>query len=106
TSEGTSNLVKTMKACLMAMGHSIPSQFSQDLDAAMVIYSPAGHRALIALRCAKYSRPFNMVTDDEYVREVMMLRPNTIIPNPSTISRDIKLIYSEMSKHVRSYFRV
>jgi hypothetical protein len=35
-----------------------------------------------------------------------MLRPRTIVPHPITVSRDIRTIYIEMSKHVRQYFRV
>jgi hypothetical protein len=36
-------------------------------------YTPAGHRTLIALRCAKNHRPFNSVLDDDYQAEVEML---------------------------------
>ncbi|KAF8881191.1 hypothetical protein BD779DRAFT_1445657, partial [Infundibulicybe gibba] len=101
TSEGTSNLVKTMNICLEAMGISVartePTAFP---------YSVAAHRALIALRAAKSGRPFNAVLDEDYQDEVRMLRPNTVLPNPITVSRDINAIYLEMSCYVRDYFSV
>ncbi|KAF5315255.1 hypothetical protein D9619_006958 [Psilocybe cf. subviscida] len=67
-------------------------------------YTYATHRALIALRCAKNFRPFNMVTDSDYILEVLLLRPGTKIPDPSTVSRDIKHIYEQMALHVKNYF--
>jgi hypothetical protein len=107
-----SNLSKAMRNCIKASGQMGPgpSQHSTDIDtpcpAALQYYSVAGHCALIALQCAKFAQPFNMITDDEYVYEVLMLRPHTIIPDPSTILRDIKHIYAQMSIHVKSYFSV
>lgn len=109
TSKGTSNLNKSVKACLKASGQTGASNTMSITDANTTVsvrYSPATHRALIALQCAKNFRPFNMVTDDDYIREVFMLRPNTHIPDPATISRDIKHIYNEMSVHVKGYFKV
>ena len=103
TAEGTSNLVKTMNACLRAQGIT-PKK--RQTEAIIFPYSPANHRALLALHCARSNRPFNIVTDPNYQDEIMMLRPNTIIPNPSTVSRDLKMIYLEMSKHVWGYFEV
>jgi len=103
TSEGTSNLVKTMNACLRAQGLTPKKRL---VETTIIPYSPANHRALLALRCARSNRPFNIVTDPDYQDEIMMLRLNTIIPNPSMVSRDLKLIYLEMSKHVRRYFEV
>lgn len=72
---------------------------------AALTYSVAAHRALIALRCAKNHRPFNSILDDDYQTEVEMLRPGTILPHPITISRDIQVIYIEMAKTVRDYFK-
>ena len=72
----------------------------------IILYSPANHRALLALCCARSNRPFNIVTDPDYQNKIMMLYPNTIIPNPSMVSRDLKMIYLEMSKHVWRYFKV
>ncbi|KAF8223266.1 hypothetical protein L208DRAFT_1017635, partial [Tricholoma matsutake] len=54
--------------------------------------------------CAKNHCPFNSVLDDDYQAEVEMLRPRMIIPSPQTVSRDIKAMYAEMSKHVQNYF--
>ncbi|TFK31529.1 hypothetical protein BDQ12DRAFT_618749, partial [Crucibulum laeve] len=56
--------------------------------------------------CAKSLRQFNFVTDEDYQLEVAMLHPNTIIPNPITISHDINKIYIEMSYIVKEYLMV
>ncbi len=69
-------------------------------------YTPAAHRTLIVLRCAKSHRPFNSVADEDYQAEVQMLQPGTILPHPSTVSHDIKAIYLTMSILVRQYFMV
>jgi len=103
TAEGTSNLVRTMNICLDAQGLT---RGSRKVVTDAIPYSPAAHRALIALRCAKNSRPFNTVTDEEYQLEVSLLRPNTTIPSPITVSRDINTIYLQMSRHVQQYFKV
>ncbi|EJD08420.1 uncharacterized protein FOMMEDRAFT_68048, partial [Fomitiporia mediterranea MF3/22] len=69
-------------------------------------YSEATHRALLALRCAKYNRPFNFVRDKYYSLEVEMLRPGTTLPSPDTVSGDIKSLYQGLSIQVRNYFKV
>lgn len=102
TKEGTSNLYKALEKCeaverrgLVAPGVEPPVQFSD-----------AAFRARQALRSAKNNRPFNMVTDEDYIAEVQMLRPGTHIPSPATISRDINSLYLAMSIMVRNYFAV
>lgn len=72
----------------------------------LISYTPAAHRGLIALRSAKNNRPFNAVLDEDYIREVQMLRPGAVLPSPITVSRDINLIYTEMSRKVKEYFMV
>lgn len=69
-------------------------------------YSEANHRALIALRCAKSARPINMVTDEDYLAEVEMLRPGTVVPSTNTIQRDLMHIYTMASVFVANYFMV
>jgi len=103
-SQGTTNLQNAVKVCNRRRG-VITSPLARSGPPAPV-YSEAGHRALIALRCAKLQRPANMVVDPEYKQEVEMLRPGTIIPNPSTVARDIRELYNEGSKQVRAYFSV
>jgi len=71
-----------------------------------ILYSPAAHRALIALCCAKSGRPINFVTDEDYIQEVQMLRPNTIFPHPSTVQQDLLEIYNQASIAVKTYFAV
>lgn len=101
TSEGTSNLVKGIKACLTAQGVTLPEPHTDTLP-----YSQATHRTLIAQRCASNARPFNIVKDPEYAMEVQMLRPGTVIPSPSTVSRDINEMYTQMSVFVKNHFLV
>lgn len=103
TNEGTSNLIKTRNACLEAQG--VPLARKQD-DLATTSYTPAGHRALIAMRAAKSARPFNSVLDEDYQAEVQMLRPGATIPHPITVSRDVNAIYEALSVWVMNYLVV
>ncbi|KAF8873413.1 hypothetical protein CPB84DRAFT_1690771, partial [Gymnopilus junonius] len=50
--------------------------------------------------------PINMVTDEEYIQEINMLRPGTIPPSPSTVTCDLIKLYEDMSVHVKNYFLV
>ena len=102
TNWGTTNMRNSIKLCDKKSGASTLS--SQQNTSPK--YSPAAHRTLIAQRCAKNHRPFNSVTDEDYIAEVEMLRPGTKLPSPSTVSRDIRAIYAEVSKFVRTYFLV
>lgn len=69
-------------------------------------YSPTTHRALIAVRSARYNRPHNMVADEPYLQEVEMLRPGTKVPHPSTVTRDLEKIYLGLSTVFRNYLTV
>jgi hypothetical protein len=100
---GTKNLQVGVTACNKHFG---VTSGDTPVRRAGVPFSPAAHRTLIAMRCAKNHRPFNSVLDEDYRTEVEMLRPGTIVPSPVTVSRDIKAIYVEMSKSVRNYFVV
>jgi hypothetical protein len=40
------------------------------------------------------------------VQEVELLRPGTVIPSPTTVSRDVTKIYKEGAKQVKEYFKV
>ena len=103
TGHGTSNIRDSVKRCDKESGGD---SLAPAGNSASSTYSPAAHRALIAQWCAKNHRPFNSVADEDYIAEVEMLRPGTKIPSPSTVSRDIKAIYAEVSKFVRTYFLV
>jgi hypothetical protein len=102
TGHGTKNIQDGVKACNKRVGTSSTTPVVNIHEP----YSAAAHRTLIAMRCAKNHRPFNSVLDEDYLAEVQMLRPGTIPPGPQTVSRDIKAIYSEMSKNVGDYFLV
>src|SRR4051794_3182393 len=69
-------------------------------------YTPARHRALIAMRCASSHRPFRSVADLFYLQEIEMLRPGTVLPSPLTVSRDVNAIYQYGSLKVKEFFEV
>ena len=100
--DGTSNLQKAADACLRKQG--IERQKNASPDA--IPYSESGHRVLIAMQCAKQSRPINAVLDEDYQREVEMLHPGTHLPHATTIQRDLIHIYEHASIWVMNYFLV
>lgn len=102
TSNGTTNLLKTGQQCDTERGIVA----TQTESATSLVYSPAAHRAIIAMRTATSHRPFNIVNDKYYKMEVELLRPGTTVPSSSTVSRDLKLLYQEISRDVRAYFVV
>ncbi|KAJ7799974.1 hypothetical protein B0H14DRAFT_3786870, partial [Mycena olivaceomarginata] len=111
TSEGTANLKRTSQQCNNRRGvvdtdGDTSKNAQQDLFRSVSRYTPARHRALIALRCAASHRPFNMVRDDFYLEEVELLRPGTIVRSPETVSKDVQTLYQEGSKRVKEYFKV
>ncbi|KAI5981817.1 hypothetical protein EDD15DRAFT_2117591, partial [Pisolithus albus] len=110
TSHGTKNLLRTMRECNarrnVGEDESSAAGVQQTLERSISEYTPARHRAVIAMRCCVSKRPFNMVQDPHYVEEVQLLRPGTSIPSPITVSRDVNLIYEEGSKLVKEYFLV
>lgn len=105
TSEGTANLKTGLEGCNKRRGIATATP-GEIASGSSTPYSAAVHRALIALRCATSQRPFTCVLDEYYRAEVQLLRPGTILPSPSTVSRDICSIYLDMAKYVRDYFKV
>ncbi|KAF8151170.1 hypothetical protein K438DRAFT_1512742, partial [Mycena galopus ATCC 62051] len=110
TSEGTKNLKRTLEQCCdrrgVDPGGDTSKNAQQDLFQSVSRYTPARHRALIALRCASSHRPFNSVRDEFYLEEVELLRPGTHVPSPITVSRDVQTLYKEGSRRVKEYFKV
>ncbi|TEB34430.1 hypothetical protein FA13DRAFT_1918268 [Coprinellus micaceus] len=103
TSSGTRNLNAGAKACNRRLGASMAAASS---SRSIIPYSSANHRTILALRCSKSMRPFTFVQDPLYQAEVDMLRPGTQLPDPTTVSRDVKLLYKHLAPHVSSYFKV
>lgn len=106
TSSGTSNLLKSARACDARLVSSAQAAAASLPPPLALEYSKPNHRAMIALRCAANQRPFNMVADELYQAEVSMLRPGTVLPSPATVSRDSQHLYLELSKSVSDYFVV
>lgn len=106
TGAGTSNLLAGIRACDKRHGIDSLSALSTAKPGKVVniTYSEAAHRALIALRCARNQRPFNIVNDPLYEAEVRMLRPGTTLPSAETVSRDTQLLYHEISRSVKDHF--
>ncbi|KAJ7599139.1 hypothetical protein C8J56DRAFT_722679, partial [Mycena floridula] len=48
----------------------------------------------LALWVSTRKRPFAIVSDPEYLEIVTMLQSRTDTPSPTTVSRDVKEIYS------------
>ena len=97
-----------MKACHKRRGTDGDSSASaqQNLHRTISTYTEHRHRALIALRCAASHRPFNEIEDNLYLEEIEMLRPGTIPPSASTVSRDLQTLYQKGSILVVEYFSV
>ncbi|KIJ93287.1 hypothetical protein K443DRAFT_63876, partial [Laccaria amethystina LaAM-08-1] len=92
-------LQKDLDQCLKKQGlDSCPKSEST------IPYSEANHCTLIALRCAKSACPINMVINEDYLAEVEMLRPETLVPSPNTVQRDLMHIYTMASVFVVNYF--
>ena len=101
TGQGTSNLQKDIDQCLKKQG--LDSHPKSD---SATPYSEANHCALIALHCAKSACPINMVVDEDYLAEVEMLHPGTVVASPNMVQWDLTHIYNMTSMHVMNYFMV
>jgi hypothetical protein len=110
TGHGTQNLKRGADTCNkrrgVTDGSSSHAGAQQTLSRTVSTYTPSRHRALIAMRCAASKRPFQSVEDAYYLEEVEMLRPGTVVPSRSTVSRDINAIFRQGSVHVKDYFEV
>lgn len=100
TGDGTRPLLAGARKCDQRRGVAV-------VEAPLAIeYSEARHRAMIAMRCCVHHRPFNFVDDPYYVQEVQMLRPNTKLPSPRTVSRDTVALYTGISLKLKEYMKV
>lgn len=109
TGHSTSNLARGLHECNLRCGvdnKTTGAQTQQTIERSISEYTSARHRALITLCCAVSKWPFNMVKDSLYAQEVALLRPETVLPSPSTISHDVNQIYVDSSNHVKDYFSV
>ncbi|KAE9383087.1 hypothetical protein BT96DRAFT_892769, partial [Gymnopus androsaceus JB14] len=100
TGNGTHTLLTKARACDRERGLPLEQNTGGPLQ---LRYSPAGHRAVLVLRCASSFRPFHFVNDHWYKVEVEMLRPGTTIPSASTLSRDTKLLYENGAVQLQRY---
>jgi hypothetical protein len=103
TSSGTNNLLRKALAC-DARHHS--HELAKSSSAAPRPFSLARFRALLALWCAQNHRPFELVDNELFGAIVDELRPGTLLPDPTTISRDVRVIYRKNEDWIRQYFEV
>jgi hypothetical protein len=63
-------------------------------------------RAHIARWCAESNRPLNIVKDRQF--EILMKtgRPGTSIPSPSTVTRDVKLVFERTRERINRILKV
>ncbi|KZV59434.1 hypothetical protein PENSPDRAFT_595471, partial [Peniophora sp. CONT] len=112
-STGSSQLLQTARACndrrgviddeLTTKTHGDPSNLDGEI---IPRYTEAGVRAILALWCARSSRPFSIVADFFLRALVTMLLPGTILPTPSTVLTDLKTIHLHVASRIRHYFEV
>ncbi|KAG8914001.1 hypothetical protein FRC00_001108 [Tulasnella sp. 408] len=104
----TGNLTRRSQACDQQRANQPQSPSKQPTKAATSnpAYDKHRHCAIIALRCARHHRPFNMVNDEEYKMEVALLNPKASIPSAKTVSRDTQNLWTFTSAHVSAYFSV
>jgi hypothetical protein len=101
TSAGTTVILHAAENCDRERGALIVNH-----PKSAEIYSPAFHRALLALWGACSHRSFDSLTDKFHQLEVEYLRPGTKLPSAITLSRDIKFIHTQYVPKIREYFQV
>ncbi|KAG8747952.1 hypothetical protein FRC11_012206, partial [Ceratobasidium sp. 423] len=68
-------------------------------------FSLARFQAFLALWCARNHRPFEMINDDLFAAIVNELRPGTLLPDSTTLSRDVQSLYQQNMQAIRHYFQ-
>ncbi|CUA75529.1 Putative AC transposase [Rhizoctonia solani] len=100
TGNGTTALLRAAQKCDAERGALTTSQTEPPKS-----YSPAYHRAILALWSAHSHRPFDSLADKFHQEEVEHLRPGTKLPSSVTLSRDIRLIHAQYVPKIREYFK-
>ncbi|KAE9398398.1 hypothetical protein BT96DRAFT_822014 [Gymnopus androsaceus JB14] len=103
TGNGTHTLLTKARTCNRERGLPLEQNTSGPLQ---LRYSPAGHCAVLVLRCASSFRPFHFVNDHWYKVEVEMRQPGTTIPSVLTLTRDTKLLYKNGAVQLQWYLLV
>lgn len=69
-------------------------------------YTPERLRVLLDLWVATSSRPYSLVNDAGFQQILRMFHQNVAIPSESTISRDVKEIYSICRENLAAFIEV
>ncbi|KAF8606536.1 hypothetical protein BDV93DRAFT_553705, partial [Ceratobasidium sp. AG-I] len=88
TSSGTHNLQRKADACNQR------HQVHKLANGSYRHFSPSRFRAILALWCARNHRPVELVQDELFSLMINELRPGVSLPDRTTITRDIRGIYS------------
>ncbi|KAI0727718.1 hypothetical protein C8Q72DRAFT_743469, partial [Fomitopsis betulina] len=100
---GTTNLLNAAHKCDREWSDAIAVENKGEGSRT---YSETLHRVIIAVRCAVYKRPFNMVADPPYIHELQLLCPGICVPAPNTVQRDVERLYEGTASLVTAYFKV
>ena len=76
TGQGTKNLSHGVTECNHGRGVTNAASAAgaqESIEQSVSEYTPARHRAMIAMRCCVSKWPFNMVKDPYYIEEVNLL---------------------------------
>ncbi|QRV80904.1 hAT family dimerization protein [Ceratobasidium sp. AG-Ba] len=68
-------------------------------------YTYAMHLAILVMSCAYHYLPFARVLDKLFRLQVELLRPGTVVPDSSTISRTTQFVYQQQAHRVKTYFK-
>ncbi|GJE85026.1 hAT transposon family protein [Phanerochaete sordida] len=91
--DSTSNLVRHVNACNKS-SKPPPGQKAIDDFAQGTTYNPAKFRVKLNIWIARRHRPYNIVQDPEFLELLRMLNAKVEVPHPTTISRDIREIFT------------
>jgi phenylalanine-4-hydroxylase len=69
-------------------------------------YNPAKLRYMIAVWCARRTRPYHLVNDPEFVEILQMFNAQVAIPSRMTVSRDVKRVFELTKKSVQELLAV
>lgn len=102
TASGTNNLQRRALVCdALNRAQNVVSA-----PAAARQFSYPRFRALLGLWCARNRRPSELVEDELFAEMIDELRPGTLVPDRTTLSRDIQSIYLSNLDWIRQYFEV
>lgn len=103
--DSTSNLGRHVTAC--TKGSTPPAgQQSINTFAQGSTYTPAKFRYKLAVWIARRHCPYAIVQDEEFLELLRMLNSKVEVPHPTTVSRDIREIFTFSRTSIRKILQV